>query len=119
MAPAPPAPSRPASGPPRRRCAPGSPPPSTATSSSPTRTPGSAASSPAHSATSGQPGPDQVTIQTAENPGSRRKRPVGDTVPDGTPQVTAPADAEAQDNGYAPPPPEERPVDGHRDRRAR
>ena len=57
--PAPPAPSRPASGPPKRRCAPGSPPPSTATSSSRTRTPGSAASSPAHSATSGQHGPDR------------------------------------------------------------
>ena len=49
-----PAPSPPASGPPKRRCAPGSPPPSTATSSSPTRTPGSAASSPARSATSEQ-----------------------------------------------------------------
>jgi hypothetical protein len=51
-----------ASAPPTRRCAPGSPPLSTATSSSATRTPGSAASSPAHSATSGRPGPDQVTI---------------------------------------------------------
>ena len=61
-----PAPSRPASGPPRHRYAAGSPPPSTATSSSRTRTPGSAASSPAHSATSGQHGPDQVTIQKTE-----------------------------------------------------
>ena len=60
------APPRQASGPPMRRCMPGSPPPSAATSSSPMRTPGSAASSPAHSATSGRPGPDQVTIQAAE-----------------------------------------------------
>ena len=66
MPPAPPAASPPPSGPPTRRCAPGSPPPSTATSSSPTRTPGSAASSPAHSATSGQHGPEQVTIQKGE-----------------------------------------------------
>ena len=91
-------PSPRASGPPTRRCAPGSPPPSTATSSSPTRTPGSAASSPAHSATSGRHGPDQVTIQTSETPGSGCERPVGDTVHDGTPQVTAPADAKARDN---------------------
>src|SRR5271166_2761013 len=66
MAPAPPAPSPPASGPPRRRCGPGSPPPWTAISSSPARTPGSAASSPAHSATSGPPEFDQVTIRRSE-----------------------------------------------------
>ena len=60
------APSPRASGPPVRRCAPGSPPPSTAASSSPTRTHGCAASSPARSATSGRPGSDQVTIQAAE-----------------------------------------------------
>ncbi len=33
-----------------------------------------------------------------KQPESGRKRPVGDTVHDGTPQVTAPADANAQDN---------------------
>ena len=69
----------PAGGHSTRRCGPGSPPPSTATSSSPTTTPGSAASSPAYSATSGQPGSDQVTIQTAETAAirpraSRRRR---------------------------------------------
>ena len=48
------APSRPASGPPMRRCVPGSQPPSNATGSSPTRTHDSAAGSPAHSATSGR-----------------------------------------------------------------
>ncbi len=63
-----PLPSRPASGQPANPCAPGSPQPSTATSSSPMRTPGSAANSPAHSATSGHPGPDQVTIQPRETP---------------------------------------------------
>ena len=61
----------PGSGLPMRHCAPGSPLPSTAISSSPTRTPGSAASSPARSATSAPPGPDQVTIQTAETPAIR------------------------------------------------
>ena len=64
----------------------------------PTRTPGSAASSPAHSATSDRPGPEQVTIQRSEQAQSGRERPVGDTVHDGTPQVTAPADAAAKDN---------------------
>jgi len=64
----------------------------------PTRTPGSAASSPAHSATSGRHGPDQVTIHRGKQPGSGREHPVGDTVHDGTPQVTAPADAAAKDN---------------------
>ena len=33
-----------------------------------------------------------------KQPGSGRERPVGDTVHDGTPQVTAPADANAKDN---------------------
>jgi hypothetical protein len=33
-----------------------------------------------------------------KQPGSGRERPVGDTVHDGTPQVTAPADAAAKDN---------------------
>ncbi|HYA51588.1 MAG TPA: hypothetical protein VEG33_10495 [Streptosporangiaceae bacterium] len=33
-----------------------------------------------------------------KQPGSGRERPVGDTVHDGTPQVTAPADAVAKDN---------------------
>ena len=44
----------PPSGPPMRRCVPGSQPPSAATGTSPTRTHNSAASSPAHSATSGR-----------------------------------------------------------------
>ena len=74
-APAPPAPFLPASGPPTRPCAPGSPPPSPGTSGSPTRTPSSAASSPAHSANSGPPGPDQVTIRTREDRPSGRARP--------------------------------------------
>jgi hypothetical protein len=74
-APAPPAPFLPASGPPTRPCAPGSPPPSPGTSGSPTRTPSSAASWPAHSANSGPPGPDQVTIRTRENRPSGRARP--------------------------------------------
>src|SRR4051812_6472561 len=100
MAPAPPAPSRPVSGPPTRRCAPGSPPPSTATSTSPTRTPGSAASSPGPSATSGQHGPDQVTIKEAETPAIRPRASRRDTVHDGPPQVTAPADTKAQDNQH-------------------
>ena len=43
-------------------------------------------------------GPDQVTIQGVKQPGSGRERLVGDTVHDGTPQVTAPADAAAKDN---------------------
>jgi hypothetical protein len=64
----------PASGPPTRRYAPGSPPPSPGTSSSPTRTPSSAASSPARSANSGPPGPDQVTIRTHETPSARPPR---------------------------------------------
>src|SRR5215470_11026854 len=98
MASAPPAPSHPVSGRPTRRCGPGSPPPSTGTGNWPTRTRGSAASSPAHSATSGRHGPDQVTIKEAENNRSASERPVGDTVHDGTPQVTAPADANTQDN---------------------
>jgi hypothetical protein len=46
----PPVPSRQASGPPRPRCAPGSPLPCSATRHSPTRMPGSAASSPTRSA---------------------------------------------------------------------
>jgi hypothetical protein len=99
MAPAPPAPFLPPSGPPTRRCAPGSPPPSTATSNSPTTTPGSAASSPAHSANSGPPGPDQVTIQTREKPSVRPRASVKDTVRDGTPQVTAPADTRLKITG--------------------
>jgi hypothetical protein len=33
-----------------------------------------------------------------KQPGSGRERLVGDTVHDGTPQVTAPADAAAKDN---------------------
>ena len=33
-----------------------------------------------------------------KQPGSGRERLVGDTVHDGTPQVTAPADADAKDN---------------------
>ena len=71
MTPAPPAPSPRASGPATRHCAPGSLPPSTAPSNSPTRTPGCAASLPGHLATSGQHGPDQVTIQDAETPAIR------------------------------------------------
>ena len=71
MTPAPPAPSPSASGLPRRRRGPGSPSPSTGTSSLPTRTPGCAASLPGHLATSGQHGPDQVTIQDAETPAIR------------------------------------------------
>jgi len=51
-----------------------------------------------HSATSGRHGPDQVTIQRVKPSESGRERPVGDTVHDGTPQVTAMADAKAQDN---------------------
>ena len=55
-----------ASGPPTRRCGPGSPRPSTVTSSSPMRTHGCAVSSPAPWAISGRHGPDQVTIQRGE-----------------------------------------------------
>jgi Family of unknown function (DUF6262) len=40
-------------------------------------------------------GNDPVGVK---QPGSGRERPVGDTVHDGTPQVTAPADTKAQDN---------------------
>jgi transposase len=36
-----------------------------------------------------------------KQPGSGRRCPVGDTVHDGTPQVTAPADTKAQDNERA------------------
>ena len=54
-----------------RRCAPGSPLPLTATSSSPTRTHDCGVSSHAHSATSGSPGSDQVTIKEAETTGIR------------------------------------------------
>jgi hypothetical protein len=50
-------------------------------------------SSTAHSATSGPPGPVQVRIQPRENRPSGRERPTSDTVSDGTPQVTALADA--------------------------
>ena len=81
-----------------RRCGPGSPLPSTGTSSWPTRTRDFAASSPAHSATSGRHGPDQVTIKGLKTTRPGCKRPVGDTVHDGTSQVTAPADTNAQDN---------------------
>jgi hypothetical protein len=65
----------PTSGPPMRRCGPGSPPPWTATSSSQTTTPGSAASSPARSATSGRDGPEQVTIRRSETAATRQRAP--------------------------------------------
>ena len=88
----------PASGPPTRRCAPGSPPPSTATkqlADENTRLRRQLARALG----------DQRSARTrsgndpqSEQSGSSSERPVGNTVHNGTPQVTASSDAKAQDN---------------------
>jgi hypothetical protein len=60
-------------------------------------TPASGGSSPAHSATSAQTSGNLVAINPAEIPAITLRRPVEDTVHDGTPQVKAMAKPEAQD----------------------